>query len=735
MHGITNADVQTMSFVNDNRFGYAAPMMRLRDMHPLSTTLYARRSAARNFIFPATKRYLSASCLAMFCALLLFTACAAPTETNAAQADTASAEKTGAKPDAINNAKPTPIMPIDDVRIGMKGYGLTVFHGVKIEPFEVEVISVQHEFAPKRGVIWIRCLDERLQKTGPVQGMSGSPIYLWDQNTDKSAKQTPGQGGKLIGAFAFGFSWTKDCYAGVQPIELMRATGQNINEEKSRASLKLTSRTPTGASIVNLMQLAPKLKWNKSDLWEAKLHAKLLGLNTELKSLAINNNLPTQGPNQLSGKPTRLMLPVTVSSGHVAKALSTFLEPMGMTALQSPAGISTGRPPHGIDPDKIKLAPGSVLSIPLATGDVDMSATGTVTDVLPDGKVLGFGHPMFGTGDVLVPMGTGYVHYIVPRYSTAFKLSGGAQVKGAIMRDDAAAVAGVPNATFGTAKIKVTVDFDGKIKTYNYRVAHHQRLTPTLAATVVSQSVTADQNLPTQCSISYAGEAVFQGGRTVELNATLAPVADPTQMMAPLLPPIASMVQNKHEPMMLETLSINVKVKSKIEAALIVGIRVENTEIKPGESVIMNLALRAYDGSTSFKKLSFKTPDNLAPGQYSLIVGDASTYANILVASKPHLMKTKTKDDVFNTVKTIASIRRDTLFMAMRLPQSSGIAIGRRELPRLPSSKKALIATSQNTLASSFFEIIHQQVKLGKAVQGTVTFKFNVEQGSTKENN
>ena len=78
----------------------------------------------------------------------------------------------------IDPAKPTPILPFDQVRVGMKGYGLTVFHGIAIEPFAVEVVSVMRDFAPKKGVVWVRCPDERMQLTGPVEGMSGSPGSL-----------------------------------------------------------------------------------------------------------------------------------------------------------------------------------------------------------------------------------------------------------------------------------------------------------------------------------------------------------------------------------------------------------------------------------------------------------------------------------------------------------------------------------------------------------------------------
>ena len=34
------------------------------------------------------------------------------------------------------------IMPLADVKVGMKGYGRTVFQGTDIEPFAIEVMSV-----------------------------------------------------------------------------------------------------------------------------------------------------------------------------------------------------------------------------------------------------------------------------------------------------------------------------------------------------------------------------------------------------------------------------------------------------------------------------------------------------------------------------------------------------------------------------------------------------------------
>lgn len=75
---------------------------------------------------------------------------------------------------------PAKYMRVSEVKPGMKGYGLTVFSGTKIEQFDVEVVDVVKNFNPKYDAILVRCPQDFLKETGPIAGMSGSPIYLYD---------------------------------------------------------------------------------------------------------------------------------------------------------------------------------------------------------------------------------------------------------------------------------------------------------------------------------------------------------------------------------------------------------------------------------------------------------------------------------------------------------------------------------------------------------------------------
>src|SRR5260370_32864212 len=103
------------------------------------------------------------------------------------------------------------IMPISQVRAGMRGYGLTVFRGTKIERFSVTIVDVLRKGNPNypgHDAILIR------MSGGPIternanlnQGMNGSPPYI---------------NGKVVGAFSIGEGVTKEPLSYANPIEDM----------------------------------------------------------------------------------------------------------------------------------------------------------------------------------------------------------------------------------------------------------------------------------------------------------------------------------------------------------------------------------------------------------------------------------------------------------------------------------------------------------------------------------
>src|SRR5712692_4562258 len=67
---------------------------------------------------------------------------------------------------------------VDDLRAGMKGHGLTVMKGTKVEEFKVEILGVMKNTSPGRDMVLARLSGLNLEKTGVIAGMSGSPVFV-----------------------------------------------------------------------------------------------------------------------------------------------------------------------------------------------------------------------------------------------------------------------------------------------------------------------------------------------------------------------------------------------------------------------------------------------------------------------------------------------------------------------------------------------------------------------------
>ena len=117
--------------------------------------------------------------------------------------------------------------PLEEVEPGQRGEWRTVAEGNELRTFQLEVIGkVPNYLGPGKDAILAKALDAEHIRSGPVAGMSGSPVYI---------------DGRLVGAYAFGYIWPKEqAIIGITPIEHMLglleesgtgATGPAFSEE------------------------------------------------------------------------------------------------------------------------------------------------------------------------------------------------------------------------------------------------------------------------------------------------------------------------------------------------------------------------------------------------------------------------------------------------------------------------------------------------------------------------
>src|SRR5687767_3725847 len=108
---------------------------------------------------------------------------------------------------ALIPPKAPELFPLEDLRPGMKGTARTVFSGEGTQEFNVEILGVLPGFpGPRQSAIIAKLSGSNVEKTGVFAGMSGSPVYI---------------DGKIVGAIAFSFPFSKEPIAGITPIKQM----------------------------------------------------------------------------------------------------------------------------------------------------------------------------------------------------------------------------------------------------------------------------------------------------------------------------------------------------------------------------------------------------------------------------------------------------------------------------------------------------------------------------------
>ncbi len=115
------------------------------------------------------------------------------------------------------------LLPLSELKPGMKGEVWTVFRGMQPEPFSVEVTGVvQNAIGPGKAMIICELTDPRVQNMGAVAGMSGSPLYI---------------GGKLAGALSYQVQRFETVhYAGFTPAADLAEVQSRIGSVPLRAT-------------------------------------------------------------------------------------------------------------------------------------------------------------------------------------------------------------------------------------------------------------------------------------------------------------------------------------------------------------------------------------------------------------------------------------------------------------------------------------------------------------------
>ena len=468
---------------------------------------------------------------------------------------------------------------VKDVKAGMKGIGRTVLVGTKVEEFEAEVLGVMRNVNPGRDMILCRLKGCKLEHSGIVQGISGSPIYI---------------DGKLLGAVAFGWEFAKDPIAGITPFSQMvgfvRASDRRLAAEAQGAE-----KPPTPAGAI--------------DGARTLMIDGLLGDDPEKRRDPLFGDLGVDRLKTLVESPLgmrRIATPIA-ATGFSPRALALLGDRFAPIGLAPTAGGKANEEIIAKEGDK-PFEPGSPLCVGLVLGDFDISGVGTVTHVEGD-RVYGFGHPMFGLGSCELPLMTGYVHTVYPRASVSMKLSSPLKIVGVLDTDVSTGVAGRVGVSPDMLPMSATVKTGryAEPRTFNVRIAREPSLMPTLVLSVLANAIDTEGNLPDELTAHLAVTIKIKGREPLVIRDTFSGARysgsmGPTALFGPVASIISLLLRNPMAPVRIESIDARVEIESDRTTAELESAQLASDRLEPGETLASSARSSRSKGIASKSK-------------------------------------------------------------------------------------------------------------------------------------
>jgi hypothetical protein len=473
-------------------------------------------------------------------------------------------------------ATPTAAMPTatpasiasSDLRTGMKGYGLTVIKGTKIERFGVEVIGVLKNALPKQDMILIRCSGLGLEHSGVVAGMSGSPIYV-----------TTEKGDLLVGALSYGFPFNKDPVAGVTPIA-------DMLPELDRKLVPI----PSNQKILPMQA--------------AKVHV----------------------PGAADMVP--VAVPLTISGVHpeVVDSLRGDLASLGFDVVQVATGGSAPKP-AGSTAAAQKFEPGSAISLVLARGDMAISGIGTITWVKGD-HFIAFGHPFKGLGQVHLPVGGADIQWILASQSSSFKMGTALEDFGVLDQDRQPAVAGRTGQRAQMVPFRVAVTNTDRKETtvWNVEVTDQPLFFPMAAAMVIGNAVRTSEpiaeNVALEMKLKFTIDGPFEPIVLEDTLTGLGGMASVGEINGVVNGIAKALVFNGFERLRVARVDAEFQVADDRNIVFLEGARTASEEVEVGKPITIHVDLqRANAGMTSATLVLPPLPAELAGTTLTVQIG------------------------------------------------------------------------------------------------------------------
>ena len=463
-------------------------------------------------------------------------------------------------------------IPVSEIQAGMRGIAYTVFEGTRPESMNVEVLGIlKNVNGPQGDVILVRLSGAKVEYTGVVAGMSGSPVYL---------------DGRLAGAIAFRIGeFSKEPIAGVTPIGEM-------------LEINAMDRTPENPpSVANSSASAPG---KTSDP----------GSSSAPSADFANYLKPIETP--------------LVFNGFSEDAIQHFAPQFAAAGIVPVSGVGSVSDAKQPEP----LEPGSAISAILVRGDMDIAATCTVT-YMDAHNLLACGHPLLQFGMVDLPMTKADVVATLASPLNAFKIVNATEAVGAFVQDRHTGLLGEFGKKPDMIPVTLTIHGGPTPRQFHYEMLNNARLSPVAMMATVYNALHGVNEYGEETTYRLDGHIKVKGYPDIDVENMFAPIdgGQPAAILAALSlgDDFARIYDNPYNTPTVDAVRLDFEIVHERRWALLESARTDLTEARPGSAIMIEALLRPYRGDAVVLQIPVHIPTSISKGPLRILVSDGET--------------------------------------------------------------------------------------------------------------
>jgi len=536
------------------------------------------------------------------------------------------------KPESTANP---PIIPVSQIHTGMRGVAYTVFEGVKPESMDVEVLGVLHNVnGPKGDVILVRLHGQKVEYTGVVAGMSGSPVYL---------------DGKLAGALAFRIGeFSKEPIAGVTPIaDMLEINALDRSPAEESAAVKPSMNAVAGKTA------------SPGDI----------------------STLPTQDSTNGFANYLKPIETPLVFNGFSEQAIHLFAGELGSAGIVPVMGAGSMSEDKQPDP----VVPGSAISAILVRGDMNIEATCTVTYVDPQ-RLLACGHPLLQFGSVDLPMNKAEVLATLPSPLNAFKIVNTTEPVGTFVQDRHTGIMGLFDRQPEMIPVTLNIHSSMGEKQFHYEVLNNPKLTPVALTVTVFNALHGVNEFGEEITYRLNGSIGVKGFPDVTIRNMFSPAegSQPAAMQAAtsLGERFGRIYDNPYNAAAVAGVKLDFDLVRERRWAHLESARTDVTEARPGDEVMLETVLAPYRGERIVQQIPVKIPTSASKGTLRILVCDGDTLDHLSRANAAFGRKL----DLASTISLLNKEHANNRVYVSLLEADPEVRVADKVMPTLPIS-------------------------------------------------